>query len=250
MPVVEETLAPGLLRWTLSNPRRRNAVDPEMLAWIARRAGELAGEVVLLCGEGDRVFCAGFDLNALPRLAAERPGVPPDQPLIDATAAMGRADGTFIAVLGGLVIGAGVELTCACDLRLARPGVTFQVPASKLGVVYHAAGLARFHAVFGPALCRRLLLAGEAIDADEALRAGALAGVVPAEALDAEAEALARRILAGAPHSLRHHRDLLRELERGPLDAERLDRHQAAREAAYGAADLDLARSRALGREP
>lgn len=249
MPVVEETLAPGLLRWTLSNPRRRNAVDPEMLAWIAHRAGELAGEVVLLCGEGDRVFCAGFDLNALP--ASPPSGLAsPDQLLIDATAAMGRADGTFIAVLGGLVIGAGVELTCALrppprPPRRHLPGAGEQ----SFGSSHHAAGLARFHAVFGPALCRRLLLAGEAIDADEALRASAPSRGGPAEALDAEAEALARRILAGA-HSLRHHRDLSASSSAGPLDAERLDRHQAAREAAYGAADLDLARSRALGREP
>lgn len=249
MPVLETRVAPGLLRWTLSNPARRNAVDPEMLAWIARRAGELAGEVVLLCGEGDRVFSAGFDLRALPRLAAADPTTPPDQPLIDAVAALQRADATFIAVLGGLVIGAAVELACACDLRLARRGITFQVPASKLGVVYHADGLVRFHAVFGPALARRLLLTGDAITAEEALAAGALAGLVDAEALRDAAESLGRRLLAGAPASLRAHRDFFRDLERRHLPAELLAEHRARRDEAYAAADLDRAHDRALGRK-
>ena len=50
--VDEQTLAPGLLRWTLSHPAKRNALSPDMLAWLQRRAGALAGEVVLLSGAG------------------------------------------------------------------------------------------------------------------------------------------------------------------------------------------------------
>lgn len=250
MPILEEILAPGLLRWTLSNPARRNAVDPEMLAWIEARSRALAGEVVLLTGEGEGVFSAGFDLHALGRLQRERPGEPPDLPMIRASSAMQAADATFVAVLQGLAIGAGVELAAACDLRIARRGVTFQVPAGKLGVVYHAAGIVRFHAVFGPALTRRLLLAGDRVDADEALAAGALAAVVDAEALAEAGVALGHRLLAGSSTSLRAHRDLLRALERAPLPAEAVDAHTAARAAAYAAADLSAAHDRALGRKP
>lgn len=249
MPVVEEALRPGLLRWTLSNPARRNAVDPEMLGWIEARSRALAGEVVLLTGEGTSAFSAGFDLNALHRLQAERPGVPPDQPLIDASTAMRAADATFVAVLQGFVIGAGVELAAACDLRIARPGVTFQVPAGKLGVVYHAAGVIRFHAVFGPALTQRLLLAGEAITAEEALSAGALVAVIDAAALTEASLALADRLLAGDPGALRAHRVLLRAIERTAVDPECLRAHADARAEAYARADLEETRRRALGRE-
>ncbi|MEZ4452059.1 MAG: enoyl-CoA hydratase/isomerase family protein [Nannocystaceae bacterium] len=249
MPVLEATLAPGLLRWTLSNPARRNAVDPEMLGWIEARSRALSGEVVLLTGEGQSAFSAGFDLHSLRRLQAERPGVAPDQPLIDASTAIQAADATFVAALNGYAIGAGVELAAACDLRIARSGVTFQVPAGKLGVVYHAAGIRRFHAVFGPALTRRLLLAGEAITAEEALSAGALAAVVEADALDEAAVALCGRLSAGDPRSLRAHRDLLRAIERTAVDPDPLRAHADLRAEAYAAADLDETRRRALGRE-
>lgn len=246
MPVVETCIAPGLLLWTLSNPPRRNALDPEMLEWIRERSSCLDGQVVLLTGAGDRVFSAGFDLKALPQLAAAHPGTPPDKLLLDASAAMTNANATFIALLQGIVIGAGVELACACDFRIARPGVTFMVPASKLGVVYHAAGLVRFHAVFGPALARRLLLVGDTVSAEEALAAGALAKLVDAKNLSDTGVDLARRLLAGTAHSLRAHRDFFRELERQTLPAELLQAHQALRARTYAAADLESVHKRAL----
>jgi len=249
MPVVQTQLAPGLLLWTLDNPARRNAVDPEMLGWLGASAQRLRGEVVLLTGAGTEVFSAGFDLKALARLSAEDSTTPPDQSLIDASSAISSADATFVALLQGLVIGAGVELACACDLRIARPGVTFYVPASKLGVVYHAAGLVRFHAVFGPALARRLLLAGDSITAEEAQAAGALAQLVDAEELLPAGEALGRKLLAGAPHSLRAHRDFFRQVESQPLPADVLAEHRSLRARTYAAADLESVRRRTLERK-
>ncbi len=249
MPVLETCIAPNLLLWTLSNPPRRNALDPEMLVWIRERANCLKGQVVLLTGAGDRVFSAGFDLKALPRLAAAHPGTPPDQLLLDASAAMTGADATFIALLQGIVIGAGVELACACDFRIAHPGVTFMVPASKLGVVYHAAGLIRFHAVFGPALARRLLLVGDTVSAEQALAAGALVEIVDTQDLSDTGVDLGHRLLAGATHSLRAHRDFFRAIEGQDLPAKLLQAHQALRVRTYAAADLEGAHERALDRK-
>ena len=177
------------------------------------------------------------------------PSNPPDQPLIDACAAISGADATFIALLQGRVIGAGVELACACDLRLARPGVTLYVPASKLGVVYHARGIIRFHAVFGPALARRLILAGDSITAEEAFAAGALAELCPAGELLTAGERLGRRILAGSPGPLRAHRQLLRELDDTTIAPERLAEHRSLRSRTYAAADLASVHRRALERK-
>ena len=115
--VHEHTLAPGLLRWTLSHPAKRNALSPEMLAWLQRRAAALSGEVVLLTGEGEPSFCAGFDLDALPEdPVAKDMSEAPDAALIAATAALRRADATLIAVLHGPIFGAGVELACCLSL--------------------------------------------------------------------------------------------------------------------------------------
>ena len=183
--VDEQTLAPGLLRWTLSHPAKRNALSPDMLAWLQRRAAALAGEVVLLSGAGEPSFCAGFDLDALPEdPVAKDMSEAPDAALIAATAALRRADATFVAVLHGPVFGAGVELACCCDLRLARDDTRFTVPAARLGVVYHPAGVDLLERCLGLALTQRLLLLGDTLDAAELLRAGGLHGVHPEQLAD------------------------------------------------------------------
>ncbi|MBK8266324.1 MAG: enoyl-CoA hydratase/isomerase family protein [Nannocystis sp.] len=248
--VREESAAPGVLLWTLDHPQRRNVLDPLTLGWMVSRCSALRGEVVILTGAGEGVFSAGFDLRALPRLAAEDPGALPDSPLIAVTGAIARADATFIAAINGPAIGAAVELVLSCDLRIAAPTMSLMVPAAKLGVVYHAAGLVRLRAALGASLCRRLILLGETISAEEALATGAIERIVERDALLAAAMATARALSAGAPRSLRAHRALLRLLDQGAeLPPAALVAHHEARVAAYAEADLEAAHRRALGRE-
>lgn len=250
--VHEQELAPGLLRWTLDHPRKRNALTPDMLAWLQRRAGELSGEIVLLAGAGEVSFCAGFDLDALPEehVLTDMSEVP-DAPLIAATAALRRADATLIAVLHGPVFGAGVELACSCDVRLARADTYFVIPAARLGVVYHPEGVALLHRSFGAALCQRLLLLGQPVHADEALRAGCLHGVHAADELEHAAQAVATQLRSGAPRSLRAHRDRLRALAAGaPYSAEIAAAYEAERRAAYLGPDHHEGRAAARERRP
>ena len=232
--VREQQLAPGLLRWTLDHPRKRNALTPAMLAWLERRAGELRGEVVLLTGEGEHSFCAGFDLDALPQQDPGALAEAPDAPLFAATAALRRADATTVAILHGHVFGAGVELACSCDLRIARSDARFVIPAARLGVVYHADGVALLQRCFGAALTQRLLLLGESVSADEAMRAGCLHGVHAPLDLESAVMAIADKLRSGAPLSLRAHRDRLRALAAGqPFTAEDARRYDDARRVAY-----------------
>lgn len=228
----EQLLEPGILSWVLDKPARRNAIGPEMFGWIEARCAELHGEVVILRGAGDRAFTAGFDLKALAELNVGGKSPPPDDILINATRAMQAADATFIAVLNGYVIGAGVELVSTCDFRIGCPRASLRVPAGKLGVVYHAAGLARINAVFGSTVTRRLFLAGDKVEIGDA-RAG-LAAYVEPEALDEAALALARRIREQSPRSVAGNRRLLRALdEHTSLPADLLEAHEQARREAY-----------------
>ena len=231
--IAEQRPRPGLLRWELDNVARRNAVSPAILRFIAQRCATLQGEVVVLTGAGDRAFCSGFDLTALAAL----PEGFPDAPLIECTAAMRAADATFVAAIGGPAIGAGVELACACDVRIAVESAAFSIPAARLGVVYHADGLASIRAAFGGALAARLLLAAETIDAREAFAAGALARVVSREAFGGAVDALVDAIAAGVPRSVAGNRDLLRALARGPIDDAMRARHEEARAQAYASLD-------------
>lgn len=252
-----DEVAPGLrvqtedrvLTWWLSNEARRNAITPGALRWIAERCPELRGEIVILRGTGGRAFCAGFDLTALAK--PPPPGVLPDAPLIAATTAMRDADATFVAVLDGYAIGAGVELACACDLRLARRGIFFAIPAAELAVVYHAAGLANVRSVFGAAGARRLVLLGERLDAEDAWSAGALVRLVDADGLEDAVADVLERLRRGAPGSIRGNRDLLRALDRGSIpDAARAE-HERRRTAAYASEDHSEARrARVEGRPP
>lgn len=244
----------GVYTWWLCNEARRNAISPSALRWIASRAPALRGEIVVLRGTGGQAFCSGFDLTALrdaEATAADGDTAPPDEALITATAAMRRADATFVAALDGYAIGAGVELACTCDVRVARRGVFFAVPAAELGVVYHAAGLLGIRAVLGPAGVRRLLLLGDRIEAEEAWSAGALVRLTEAEGFEAALRDVLERLRRGAPLSIRGNRDLLRALDRGWPSAELLAEHEARRRAAYASEDhREARRARLDGRAP
>jgi enoyl-CoA hydratase/carnithine racemase len=233
--IAEHRPREGVLRWELCNHARRNAVSPAVLRFIAQRCAALHGEVVVLEGAGDKAFCSGFDLTTLGRDLV--PGTLPDAPLIEATAAMRTADATLVAAIGGPAIGAGVELACACDFRIAVDTATFSIPAARLGVVYHADGLVSIRAAFGPALAAALVLAGHTIGAREALAAGALVRAVPRDVFAASVDALVDDLTAGVPRSVAGNRDLLRALAGGPLTDATRARHEHARARAYESVD-------------
>lgn len=234
--------------WWLDNPKRRNAVTPEALSWIAERCATLRGQTVVLRGTGPDAFCAGFDLTALAK--PPPPGTFVDAPLCEATGAMRVADATFVAALSGYAIGAGVELACACDLRVARRGMFFAIPAAELGVVYHADGVATMRAVFGPAVLRRLVLLGDRVSAEDANVAGALVRCVEAEGFEDALADVVDRLRRGAPLSIAGNRDLLRTLDRGPLTPAGRSEHDDRRREAYASEDHREARAARVERRP
>jgi enoyl-CoA hydratase/carnithine racemase len=229
-----------VLRWQLHNPGRRNAVSPQMLRWIAQRCATLAGEIVVLHGDAEG-FCSGFDLGALAASEHENEATP-DASLIEATEAMHRADATFVASVHGHAIGAGVELACTCDFRIASTSASFHVPAGRLCVVYHAGGLMQMHAVFGTMLTRRLVLAGQPVGAEQAERAGALHACVAPDRLDDAVEQLCTALHQQAAPSVRGNRALLRALDRRALPDDLLAAHARARSQAYASPEHARAR--------
>jgi enoyl-CoA hydratase/carnithine racemase len=228
--IVETELSDRVLEWEIDRPQRANALGHRQFEWLAARCRELCEHVVVFRSRGP-TFCAGFDLDDLDRNARV-----PEASLIAAADALERARATFIAAIDGPVIGAGVEIVCACDLRLATHRASFAVPAARLGVVYHAQGVARFRRTFGASGTRRMLLLGSAITATEARAMGA---VELAE--NGDLEPLVARTLehltAGSHLSLRAHRTLLRALEAGPPSIADLEHHEACRSAAFRGAN-------------
>ncbi len=198
--------AERVLRLTISNPRKRNALDHPILDAIALVLGELAsapGEVrcVVLTGAHD-MFSAGYEIGEITdgrfQEEAERLVA---HPFTEAIEALESFPYPTLAALPGHTIGGGLELALACDLRVAAEGIKLGMPPAKLGLVYSHTGLRRFTDAIGVTRTRELFLLGSYIDAATALGWGLVNRVAPAADLERVALALAGELAANAPLS-------------------------------------------------
>jgi enoyl-CoA hydratase/carnithine racemase len=198
--------AEGVVRLTISNPAKRNALDHPILDAISATLEELstlsshAGCVMITGAHG--MFSAGYDIGEIPdeefEDRAERLVAHPFTQAIDALEAFPYPT---LAALPGHTIGGGLELALSCDLRVAQAGIKLGMPPAKLGLVYSHTGLRRFIDAIGAARTRELFLLGSYIDADTALSWGLVNRVASAEDLGAQALELASELAGNAPLS-------------------------------------------------
>ena len=196
----------GVLRLTISNPDKRNALDHPILDAISDTLAEFAGAdsrarcLVITGAHG--MFSAGYDIGEIPdeefEERAERLVAHPFTQAIDA---LGAFPYPTLAALPGHTIGGGLELALACDLRVAQAGIRLGMPPAKLGLVYSHTGLRRFIDAIGAARTRELFLLGSYIDAHTALAWGLVNRVADADELDASALAMAAEMAGNAPLS-------------------------------------------------
>jgi enoyl-CoA hydratase/carnithine racemase len=210
--------AEGVVRLTISNPDKRNALDHPILdAITATLAGlasgaaapaqrdsgapqrEQAARCVIVTG-AHGMFSAGYDIGEIPdaefEQRAERLVAHPFTEAIDALEAFPFAT---LAVLPGHTIGGGLELALACDLRVAAEGIRLGMPPAKLGLVYSHTGVRRFLDAIGAARTRELFLLGRYIDAETALAWGLVNRVAPASELEPVALDIAAELAGNAP---------------------------------------------------
>jgi enoyl-CoA hydratase/carnithine racemase len=213
--------AEGILRLTISNPAKRNALDHPildaitgMLAGLA--SGKSCARCVVITG-AHGMFSAGYDIGEIPdeefEERAERLVAHPFTEAIDALQAFPYPT---LAALPGHTIGGGLELALACDLRVAQDTIKLGMPPAKLGLVYSHTGLRRFIDAIGAPRTRELFLLGRYIDAPTALQWGLVNQVAAAEELDAVALAVAAELAGNAPLSQLGNKRVIAEL----LDAE------------------------------
>ena len=216
--------ADGVLRLTISNPSKRNALDLAILDAIAQAvvgAGERDGVGCLLLTGADGMFSSGYDLGGIPddvfEAEAERLVA---HPFTGALEALDATDLPTVAALPGHTIGGGLELALACDLRVAADGIRLGMPPAKLGLVYSHTGLRRFLDAIGAPRTRELFLLGRQIDARTALGWGLVTEVALPADLDEAAVSTAEELAANAPLSVRGNKRVIRELLRagGDLD--------------------------------
>ncbi len=212
---------------TLNRPDTRNALSEEMFDAFERIFAELNADLsvraAVLTGAGS-AFCSGGDVAQM----RDRSGMfagDPDQITANYRAGIQRIPRAFaaldvpiIAAVNGAAIGAGNDLACMCDLRIAAANARFAESFVKVGIVPGDGGCWLLPRIVGAAKAAEMIFTGDTLDADEALKIGLVSAVVPGEALLDQALALAGRIAANPPQVLRWAKRLLHQAGSGGLD--------------------------------
>lgn len=214
---------------TLNRPESRNPLDADtqdaLIAAVARLETEPGVRVGILTGAGS-AFSSGGNVRRMGEAATAGPA--------ERTPAQARAyyrhgiqripraieavEVPIIAAVNGAAIGAGCDLTCMCDLRIAAESARFAESFVKLGIIPGDGGAWLLPRVVGFAKASEMALTGDAISAQEALACGLVSRVVPDDQLMEAARALAGRIAANPPQAVRMTRKLLRSAWTATLD--------------------------------
>jgi enoyl-CoA hydratase/carnithine racemase len=196
---------PHVVRLTISNPAKRNALDHPILDAITATLRELAEDTEARCvivTGSHGMFSAGYEISGItdPRFQEEAERLVA-HPFTEAIEALESHPYPTLAALPGHTIGGGLELALACDLRIAAAGIKLGMPPAKLGLVYSHTGLRRFLDTIGAARTRELFLVGSYIDSALALQWGLVNRLAPSAELESAALALAGELAGNAPLS-------------------------------------------------
>ncbi len=196
---------------TINRPEARNAINGAVSKAMSAAMDELTDDagcwVVVITGSGDKAFSAGMDLKAF---SSGEGG--------DIMGASGGFGGLtqrefpkpIIAAVNGSALAGGFEIMLSCDLVVAAEHATFGIPEAKRGLIAGAGGLIRMPKRLPIAVALELAMTGDAIDAARAFELGLVNKVVAADALLAEATALAERIAANAPLAVRYSKSVMK----------------------------------------
>jgi enoyl-CoA hydratase/carnithine racemase len=232
--------APHVVRLTIDNPAKRNALDHDILDALAAVLPALDARCLILAGAGP-VFSAGYDIGALPRenFAAEAAALVA-HPFHAAVAALDAVPVPVVAAVGGHAIGGGLELALSCDLRICSREARLGMPPARLGLVYSHTGLRKFIDAIGAPRTRELFFTARNVPAHEALAWGLVAELVPPGEVAARAVEVAAGIAANAPLSLRGNKAVIRALldAEGELDPAAEAELVALREACFRSQDF------------
>ncbi len=212
--MVDVELEGGVARIFLNRPEKVNALDSVLLEKLLDAVNRVSAtrdlKVVVLGGRG-RAFCGGADVTELAALTESTAAAFVER-IHKVCVAIRRLAVPVVARLHGAVIGAGLEIAAACDLRIAAEGTRFAMPEVKLAIpsVVEAALLPR---LMGSGRAAWLVLTGEAIDARRACEWGLVEEIGGDDAVDAVVSSLLKADRA----ALSAQKELLQLWEEAPL---------------------------------
>ncbi|MCU1763063.1 crotonase/enoyl-CoA hydratase family protein [Pseudomonas sp. 14P_8.1_Bac3] len=203
---------------TMNDPERRNPLTgnsavPEFLDAIERIERDSSVRAVIITGAGT-AFCSGGNVRDMDRYARMsgmelrqeyRTGIQ-RLPL-----ALFNLEVPVIAAVNGAAIGAGLDLACMCDIRVASEQAKFAESFVKLGIIPGDGGAWLLPRIIGMSRASELTLTGQMIDARQAAEWNLVSRVVPADRLLDAAREIATAIAANPPHAVRLAKRLMRE---------------------------------------
>jgi enoyl-CoA hydratase/carnithine racemase len=212
----------------MNRPETRNALtDPDQMQEFADLCSELRRDssvkAMILTGAG-KAFCAGGNIKDMRDRAGMFAGSPYTlrnnyrDGIQRIPLALYELEIPIIAAVNGAAIGAGLDLACMCDIRLAAQSATFAESFVRLGIVPGDGGAWLLPRAIGLPRASLMAYTGDAIDAAKALDWGLVVQITADAALLSEAHALAGRIAANPAHALRLTKRLLREGQHVRLD--------------------------------
>ena len=191
----------------IDRPQVRNAINRQTMEEIGAAIGlaerDQSVRALILTATGQEVFISGGDLRYFRSLVSDRQV---REMLLIMRRLLGRIENLrvpVIAAVNGYAIGGGTEVALACDLRVVAAEAFFVFRQVDVGLMTAWGGGQRLQRLVGPAKASRMLLLGEAVSAKDALASGLVDRVVARSRLMSEAGAIARRIAAKPPLSIR-----------------------------------------------
>ncbi len=200
--ILQERLHGGIVKVTIDNPARRNALDLEAFRALAALWPELARDrtirAVIVTGAGEQAFCAGADLSA------DLTAVPDFNEIVaKALLKIETLPQPIIAAINGHCLAGGLELALAADIRIAARHAKFGLPEVKWGLIPSAGGTMKLIDQIGYAAAMDLLLTGRLIDAQDAQKIGLVTETCDAPDVWLRAVERAQMIAAASPRAVR-----------------------------------------------
>lgn len=215
----------GVATLRLCRPAQANRIEPGDVEVLTRHFRSLRDQHAqvraLLITASGKHFSSGFHLGAivssLETGATFREAGASDAfaEMVDTLEALPQ---TTVCAINGGVFGGSTDLALACDFRLGEPETRMFMPAARFGLHYYASGLRRYLTRLGLNASKRLFLMADELDANALLEIGFLTAIVPAERLQEEARAVARRASTMAPLACAGMKSALNAMAAGQYD--------------------------------
>jgi enoyl-CoA hydratase/carnithine racemase len=228
MPDVEFSRDGHVAHVRLNRPQSLNAVTPEMDALLAEAWTEINGNpeiwVAILSAEGERAFCAGADVSgdhngAGPRVALGGGITGVGGPLV-------HVRKPLIAAVHGHVLGGGFEMAMCADIIVAADTARFSMPETRAGIMGESGIMHRSIRQLPHRVALAMILTGDRLGAEDALRYGLVNEVVAPEELMAAADRWAQKILAASPLAAQAAKDAVLSRVGHPLEVALATRYE------------------------